>query len=161
MHEILNGLLEREDSSRAIQTPIAQIGAGSANGLCCSLAFLADETFANVSLENLATSTAFQLLKAEAKPLDIIKLELCNRKILYSFLNIEWCIIADVDLESENYRYLGGARFLFGMIKRLIRIPYKLYYILRLVSYFLHCYQSDYSNKCNLFYNEAGPMILN
>lgn len=120
VHEIFNGLMEREDWPIAIQTPIGQIGAGSANGLCCSLAFLANETFENVSLENLATSTAFQLLKAQSEPLDLIRLELCNRKILHSFLNIEWCIIADVDLESEKYRYLGGARFFVGMIKRLL-----------------------------------------
>ena len=60
------------------------------------------------------------MLKAEPEPLDLIVIQQTNGKIVHSFLNVEWAIIADVDLESENYRYLGSMRFLLGLIKRLI-----------------------------------------
>ena len=45
IHEVLNGLMLRDDWEQAIRTPIGQIGAGSANGLCCSMAYLSSETF--------------------------------------------------------------------------------------------------------------------
>ncbi len=39
---------------------------------------------------------------------------------LYSFLSVTWGLIADVDIESERYRSLGGARFTIGAMARMI-----------------------------------------
>ena len=125
VHEIINGLMERNDWSTAIQTPISQIGAGSGNAFSTSISFLSNETYQDVSLEKLATSMAFLMLKSKPEPLDLIKVQLANKQIIHSFLNIEWCIVADVDLESENYRYFGGLRFFIGMIKRIISKLFK------------------------------------
>ena len=125
VHEIINGLMERNDWLTAIQTPISQIGAGSGNAFSTSISFLSNETYQDVSLEKLATSMAFLMLKSKPEPLDLIKVQLANKQIIHSFLNIEWCIVADVDLESENYRYFGGLRFFIGMIKRIISKLFK------------------------------------
>ncbi len=63
---------------------------------------------------------SFLMLKAEPEPFDLIKIQQSNGRVIHSFLNVEWAIIADVDLESEKYRYLGSMRFLLGLIKRII-----------------------------------------
>jgi sphingosine kinase len=119
VYEIINGLMERDDWRRAIQIPIAQIPGGSANALACCAAYITGECFKGLSLESFATQTAFNISKAVSTPLDLVKFELFDRQIIYSFLTFEWAIVADVDLESEKYRYLGGMRFLVGAFKRI------------------------------------------
>jgi sphingosine kinase len=41
---------------------------------------------------------------------------------VHSFLEFEWAIVADIDLESEKYRFLGGLRFTVSAIKRIINL---------------------------------------
>ncbi|CAF4396867.1 unnamed protein product, partial [Adineta steineri] len=36
-------------------------------------------------------------------------------------LSVEWAVIADVDCDSEKYRFLGGTRFTVEAIKRILR----------------------------------------
>lgn len=71
-------------------------------------------------MESFATQTAFNLTKSRVCPLDLVAYELCNKKVIHSFLSLEWAIIADVDLESEKYRFLGGLRFAVGALKRIL-----------------------------------------
>ena len=118
--EVLNGLIERNDWQEAIKLPIAQIPAGSANGLASSVAFLSREGFRNTSLENFSSLMAFCLTKWTAQPMDLISLELASGKFIYSFMNVEWSIVADVDAESERYRFLGEMRFILGALIRII-----------------------------------------
>jgi sphingosine kinase len=117
--EIINGLMERPDWKRAIKMPIAQIPGGSANALACCVAYITGEVFRGLSLESFATQTAFNISKSISVPLDLVRYELCDKQIIHSFLTFEWAIVADVDLESEKYRYLGGFRFLVGALKRI------------------------------------------
>jgi len=121
IHEILNGLADRHDRFSAIQTPIAQIPGGSANALACSFAYISKQPFRNLSLEEFATHATFTLIKSRPRPLDLIGLHLSDKNtFLQAFLSIQWAIIADVDLESEKFRYLGEARFTIGAIKRIL-----------------------------------------
>jgi diacylglycerol kinase family enzyme len=120
VHQVFNGLISRNDWKTAIKTPVGQIPAGSANGLSSSIAFLNDEHIKDVSLDAFASMMAFRMLKSRPKPIDIIKLQLENGSILHSFLNVEWAIVADVDSESESYRFLGGLRFIIGALLRIL-----------------------------------------
>ena len=120
VYEVINGLMDRPDWEKAIKTPIAQIPGGSANALACNAAYLVKECYLNISLENFATQTAFHLTKSIPYPLDLAVFQLENNTFVNSFLNYEWAIIADVDLESEKYRFLGGLRFTIGAIKRIL-----------------------------------------
>lgn len=122
IHEVINGLLLRPDWQNAIKMPLGHIPAGSANGLASTVAYLNNETFQNIPLEYFATHMAFNLNKYAAKPLDLVRIQLENGAIVHSFLNVEWAIIADVDLESEKYRYLGALRFLVGALSRILNL---------------------------------------
>jgi sphingosine kinase len=50
-------------------------------------------------------------------------------QILYSFLSIGWGLIADIDIESERLRSIGGQRFTVWSLARLVgksmKIPAK------------------------------------
>jgi len=50
-------------------------------------------------------------------------------QILYSFLSIGWGLIADIDIESERLRSIGGQRFTIWSLARLVgkcmKIPTK------------------------------------
>ena len=120
MYEVINGLMDRPDWEKAIKMPIAQIPGGSANALACNVALLSKESYLNMSMENFASQTAFNLTKSIPHPLDLAIFQLENNTFVNSFLNYEWAIIADVDLESEKYRFLGGMRFTIGALKRIL-----------------------------------------
>ncbi|RMZ93189.1 sphingosine kinase 1 [Brachionus plicatilis] len=122
MHEVINGLMERKDWPTAIKTPLGHIPGGSANALSCCVAYLSKEVFKGMSIESFAAQTCFNLTKSLANPLDLVAFELSDRRIVHSFLSFEWAIIADVDLESEKYRFLGGMRFALGAVKRIINL---------------------------------------
>ena len=120
VYEIINGLMERADWETAIKTPITQIPGGSANALACNLAYMSEEIFRTLKLDEFSTLMTFSLLKASPTPLDLISIQLANGTVLQSFLTVEWAIIADVDLESEKYRFLGDLRFSIGGLKRIL-----------------------------------------
>ena len=120
LFEILNGLMERSDWEKAIKMPISQIPGGSANALACCASYLANETFRNISLESFATSMTFSLIKSHTVPLDLMRIQLADKTVLPSFLSIEWAFIADLDLESEKYRFLGDMRFTVGALQRIL-----------------------------------------
>lgn len=120
IHEILNGLLKRSDWQTAIRIPIGQIPAGSANGLASSVAYCSQEEFQINKLELFSSTMAFMLSKLKPNPMDLIFLQLADGSFKYSFMNIEWAIVADVDHESERFRFLGGLRFVLGFLIRII-----------------------------------------
>lgn len=120
VHEVLNGLLSRPDWQNAIKTPIGQIAAGSANGLSSSIAFLNNENFNYEKIENFATLMSFIYARSKSVPMDLISIQLENNTFINSFLNVEWAMVADVDYESEQFRFLGGFRFIIGAVRRLI-----------------------------------------
>jgi sphingosine kinase len=122
VYEVINGLMNRPDWRLAIKVPIAQIPGGSANAFACSCAYLTNECFLGLSMEKLASQTAFNMAKSNACPLDLVTFQLCSNKLVHSFLEFEWAIVADIDLESEKYRFLGGLRFTVSAIKRIINL---------------------------------------
>ena len=63
---------------------------------------------------------AFQLVKHRVSPIDLVAVDTCSGRRLYSFLSVAWGIIADVDSESERFRSLGNARFTVGAVVRII-----------------------------------------
>lgn len=85
-----------------------------------SIAFLSDENFINEKIENFATLMSFLYAKSKSTPMDLVSIQLENETFINSFLNVEWAMVADVDYESEQFRFLGGFRFVLGAIRRLI-----------------------------------------
>ncbi|MBA0836718.1 hypothetical protein Goarm_008913, partial [Gossypium armourianum] len=83
--EVINGLLEREDWSDAIKTPIGMVPAGTGNGMVKSLLDSAGE--------------------------------ICSPS--NAILAVIRGLIADIDIESEKYRWMGSARIDFYALQRI------------------------------------------
>ncbi|XP_060759904.1 sphingosine kinase 1-like [Neoarius graeffei] len=117
LHEVINGLMEREDWNEAIRTPLGILPGGSGNALAASVHHY---TQAGPALgEDLLLSCCFLLYKGLVCPLDIVSVHLSSGPRLFSFLSLAWGFVADVDIESEKFRHVGAMRFLVGTLLRL------------------------------------------
>ena len=65
---------------------------------------------------------AYCIVKGFTSPLDICSV-IQGEERFYSFLGLAWCILADVDRESEKYRKLmGGFRFTFTAVQKVFDV---------------------------------------
>lgn len=107
-HEVWNGLGRRPDAARALaQVAVTQLPCGSGNGL--SLSF---HGTANPSLAALA------VVKGLRTPLDLASVTQGGRRTL-SFLSQAVGILAEADLATEHLRWMGSARFTWGVLVRI------------------------------------------
>ncbi|KAF9139141.1 Sphingosine kinase 1 [Linnemannia schmuckeri] len=110
LHEVINGLLSRPDWDRARNTSIGIVPAGSGNAIAASLGIVS---------QFVATLAA---IRGETSKLDIFSLSQLNRPRIYSMLSFSWGMMADADIESDNYRWLGPLRFDVAGFIRMIRL---------------------------------------
>ncbi|KAF9384845.1 hypothetical protein BGX21_001208, partial [Mortierella sp. AD011] len=118
LHEIINGLLTRPDWDQARHLPIGIIPAGSGNAIATS-----------IGTRNPIVAT-LAVIRGEASKLDIFSLSQLDRPRIYSMLMFSWGMMADADIESDKYRWLGSLRFdIAGLVRmvRLRRYPGKVY----------------------------------
>ncbi|KAJ0412447.1 hypothetical protein ATCC90586_005467 [Pythium insidiosum] len=108
--EVFQGLMQREDWRDAIQIPIGVVPGGSGNGLFASLMHACGERFQPVN-------AGFVLAKGVARPVDCTAVRNPHGDVMYSFLSTTWAFIADMDIESERFRFLGGGRFTVTALK--------------------------------------------
>jgi sphingosine kinase len=106
-HEVFNGLAKRHDGIKALKSmPVCQLPGGSGNGMCWNLTGTGDASAATLSI-----------IKSIRTPLDLISITQGNNRLL-SFLSQSVGIIAEVDLGTEDLRWMGGARFTYGLLQR-------------------------------------------
>ncbi|TRY95721.1 hypothetical protein DNTS_022121 [Danionella cerebrum] len=121
LFEVVNGLMERPDWEQAIRTPLGILPGGSGNALAASLHFYSGAS--PVWGEDLLTSCGFLLCKAllscQVSGLDLVSIRLSSGARLFSFLSLAWGFVADVDIESEQFRQIGAIRFILGTLLRL------------------------------------------
>lgn len=110
LHEVVNGLLSRVDWPEAAQFPIGIIPCGSGNGLAKS-----------VQVRDL-NAAVLNVVKGHTKPLDIISCFQAGQNVRYGFLGVYWGLIADVDIESERFRWAGAARFPAAFVARVLNL---------------------------------------
>ncbi|KAF9101767.1 Sphingosine kinase 1 [Mortierella sp. AM989] len=118
LHEIVNGLLTRPDWDQARQLPIGIVPAGSGNAIATSIG----------TRSPIVATLA--VIRGETSKLDIFSLSQLDRPRIYSMLMFSWGMMADADIESDKYRWLGSLRFeIAGFIRmiRLRRYPGKVY----------------------------------
>lgn len=109
-HEVFNGLGKRSDARRALaKIAVVQMPCGSGNAMSCNLT-----GSASPSLAALAT------VKGITTPLDLISITQGSTRTL-SFLSQSVGIVAEVDLATENIRWMGQARFTYGFLTRLMK----------------------------------------
>ncbi|KAF9081484.1 Sphingosine kinase 1 [Mortierella sp. AD031] len=118
LHEVINGLLSRPDWDRARRISIGIIPAGSGNAIA-----------ATIGTQSQFVAT-LAMIRGETSKFDIFSLSQLNRPRIYSMLLFSWGMMADSDIESDKYRWMGPLRFeVAGFIRmiRLRRYPGKVY----------------------------------
>ncbi|KAJ3209652.1 hypothetical protein HK099_008446 [Clydaea vesicula] len=108
-HEVVNGILLRDDWEKGRKIPLGMIAGGSASAL-------------NTNLETkFPAFAALSIIKGLSTPMDIFSYY-SEEKIVYSHLNLTYALIADVDIESEKFRWMGMARTTIGALVRILRL---------------------------------------
>eukprot|EP00039_Didymoeca_costata_P027604 m.18786 g.18786 ORF g.18786 m.18786 type:complete len:567 (-) comp6400_c0_seq1:150-1850(-) len=112
LHECLNGVMQRKDWQECVKKiPFGIIPAGSGNAMAKTI---------DVPEPIAATHN---LIKGIPRGLDILSIRQQGLKQpLYAHLLFCWGLIADVDIESEKYRWAGEARFTFSGLGRIMSL---------------------------------------
>jgi len=62
------------------------------------------------SMENFVIQSAILIATHQVIPFDLAIIDTCDGQRVFAFLSVEWAIIADVDCDSEKYRFLGNKK---------------------------------------------------
>ncbi|XP_030385372.1 sphingosine kinase 2 [Scaptodrosophila lebanonensis] len=117
-HEILNGLLQREDWAQILRTTaLGIVPCGSGNGLAKSIAHTYNEPYSSKPI----LGSVLTIISGQTTAMDVVRVDLPDRTI-YSFLSIGWGLISDIDIESERLRILGYQRFTLWTLHRLVSL---------------------------------------
>lgn len=76
-------------------------------------------SFREQVLKNMACHAAVAIVKGKVNPKDMVHIQTQHETVL-SFLSVAWGILADIDIESERFRFLGGTRFLAQAVQRIM-----------------------------------------
>ncbi|XP_019162412.1 PREDICTED: sphingosine kinase 1 isoform X2 [Ipomoea nil] len=109
--EVVNGLLEREDWKTAIKISLGVIPAGTGNGMVKSLLDSVGEPCS-------ASNATLAIIRGHKRALDVATISQGQTKF-FSVLMLAWGLIADIDIESEKYRWMGSARIDFYALQRM------------------------------------------
>jgi sphingosine kinase len=108
-HELLNGIMDRDDWKEAVKIPIGTISGGSANAMG-----------KNFDTNNIILAV-LNIINQQTRLMDVFSV-IQNKSILYSHLTVSWTAIADIDIESEALRILGELRMTLMAIIRLTNV---------------------------------------
>ncbi|KAG8750651.1 sphinganine kinase lcb4 [Ceratobasidium sp. 428] len=106
--EVMNGFLKRPDAAKAFALPICPIPAGSGNALSVNL-FGVKEGF-DVALASL------NAVKGKKMSYDMCSFTQGGETSI-SFLSQAIGLMADLDLGTENMRWMGDTRFIAGYLR--------------------------------------------
>ena len=108
-YEVFNGLGKRRDARRALsKIAVVQLPCGSGNGMSL-----------NLNGTDSASMAACAVVKGIRTPLDLVSITQGDQRIL-SFMSQSFGIIAECDLDTDNLRWMGSARFTWGYLVRLL-----------------------------------------
>ena len=109
-HEVFNGLGKRSDARKALaRLAVCMVPCGSGNAMSHNL-----NGTESPSLATLA------IAKGIRTPMDLMSVTRGGTRLL-SFLSQALGLVADVDLGTDNIRWMGSARFTYGFLVRVIR----------------------------------------
>ncbi|KAM0872386.1 hypothetical protein ACQ4PT_038775 [Festuca glaucescens] len=112
--ELVNGILQRTDREEAIKMPIGIVPAGTGNGMAKSLLHAANQTYS-------ISDALFAIIRGHKQALDVCAI-VQGEKRIFSVLSVTWGLVADIDIESEKYRWMGSARFDFYALVRIMNL---------------------------------------
>ncbi|EER39605.1 sphingosine kinase [Histoplasma capsulatum var. duboisii H88] len=108
-YEIFNGLAKKPNASEALRKiAVAHIPCGSGNAMSW-----------NLNGTDRASLAAVSIVKGLRTPLDLVSITQGDKRTV-SFLSQSFGIIAELDLGTENIRWMGSARFTYGFLVRLL-----------------------------------------
>lgn len=108
-HEVFNGLGRKKDARRALaKVAVVQLPCGSGNAMSW-----------NLNGTDSTSLAALCVVKGIRTPLDLVSITQGDKRTL-SFLSQSLGIIAEVDLGTENIRWMGSARFTYGFLVRFL-----------------------------------------
>ncbi len=106
MHEVINGILTREDGKTI---PVGSIPGGSGNSFLYGFGILTPED----GVKNL--------LAENRRKIDLAKIKI-DDDILYSFNIIGWGLVVDIQIRSEKFRWWPQQRYNFATLIELIKL---------------------------------------
>ena len=140
--EVFNGLMTRTDASVAQSFPVGVVPAGSGNAVAKSLSHRVGQPCDNVTAalaiarghlvsldraefraEEAASTTSPDKDGGAGAPPGSPRHQARSERLpiaMHSLLSLSWGFFSDVDIESERWRFLGGARFTVGAIVRVL-----------------------------------------
>ncbi|KAL2262076.1 hypothetical protein VTK26DRAFT_2538 [Humicola hyalothermophila] len=105
-HEVFNGLAKRPDARRALsKIAVCHVPCGSGNAMSC-----------NLYGTHRPSLAALAIVKGVPTPLDLVSVTHGQNRTM-SFLSQALGMIAELDLGTENLRWMGAARFTYGFLK--------------------------------------------
>ncbi|KAG9002411.1 sphinganine kinase lcb4 [Tulasnella sp. JGI-2019a] len=115
-YEVINGFAKRADARSAFQqVAVIPLPGGSANAFCINLLGPKDG-FDPV----YATLNA---IKGKPMQLDLASVTNINtRKTVFAFLSVAAGLMAEVDIGTENMRWIGETRFILGFLRGFINL---------------------------------------
>ncbi|CAD5116839.1 DgyrCDS5685 [Dimorphilus gyrociliatus] len=116
IHEVFNGLMKRPDWRDAVSIPFGSLPGGSSNALCCSINYTAGEDYFR---EVIASVSTYIIARHRKERMSLAKVDTKSNSF-FSHLSVTWGLVADIDIESERLRLMGGARFSVTAVARLI-----------------------------------------
>ncbi|EFC42329.1 predicted protein [Naegleria gruberi] len=116
IYEIINGIGKRKDWKNVFdRVRIGHIPGGTSNALA---------VFSGSQVKSgkpaVPEMAAFIIARGFHQPMDLLSCFQEANKRYISFLSITWSAIADVDIGTENMRWLGAARNTVGAIKQIM-----------------------------------------
>jgi len=111
IHEVMNGFALHTQSAQAFDIPIAPIPTGSGNGTSLNLLGLEDGF--DVS------AAALNVIKGRPMKLDLFLFTQGDQRII-SHMSQTLGLLAESDVGTENWRWMGDTRFLLGFLRGLI-----------------------------------------
>ncbi|KAG8996044.1 sphinganine kinase lcb4 [Tulasnella sp. JGI-2019a] len=120
-YEVINGFAERADARSVFQqVAVVPLPGGSANAFSINLSGPKDGLDPVYATLNAIKGKPIQLDLASVTTLS-------TRKTVYAFLSVAAGLMAELDIGTENMRWMGETRFVIGYLRGLINLsPRKL-----------------------------------
>eukprot|EP00760_Papus_ankaliazontas_P029609 PhM_4_TR4313/c0_g1_i1/m.16240/K04718/SPHK; sphingosine kinase len=116
VNEALNGLMSRDVPLEPDAITLCHLPGGSSNGLAASLctSTMRDAAYALARRETIA----FDCFRCTTQT------KSGEQKVQYGFLSLTHSVVADVDIESDKWRWMGSVRFTIKGIEKLMTLPH-------------------------------------
>eukprot|EP00759_Apiculatamorpha_spiralis_P036739 PhF_6_TR37041/c0_g1_i1/m.54189/K04718/SPHK; sphingosine kinase len=119
VNEALNGFMKRADATD-ISVCLSHLPGGSGNGLAATLC--------TPELRDAAHA----LCRMHSVPFDIFRCDMTQQpsdptapvEVRYGFLSVTHSIVADIDIESDRWRWMGPLRFTLKGVQKILTLPH-------------------------------------